>query len=81
MHHRKLPLPVEYRLSGPDTFNLFKWQHRQEDGDSVYKREFNPSQLVDWVEDRYGKRLAKQIGLALQSTPVKLVVVNQPQPA
>ncbi len=57
-----LPAPFKYRLTGPDALGFFRWQHIQEEEGGVYDRSFpNASQLLDYVENRYGKRFAKRI--------------------
>jgi len=67
---RKLPPPVEHRVS-LDALGFYYWQHRQEEGDFVYKR-FFPTALAlsDFLIDRYGVRFANVVMANLPVAPV-----------
>ncbi len=62
MYNKKLPYPFKHKFTGPDALGFYRWMHIQDKGDCVYDRCFSgPSQLLAYVNDRYGVRFENSI--------------------
>lgn len=67
MNNRKIPAPIEFRVSGPDSLGTIYWQDRRTEDSGVYKRTFsNEAQLFAFLEDMFGRRYEAKIRAHLE---------------